>query len=129
MVISMKLCVLSQKYILFYIKGLGTTMLTPSTSESMISLDRSIAGAPLPLMAGGGAITDAERLKYEEERGKLYQQLDEKDDEIQTQSQLAERLKQQMAEQEELIKQTKIDYEQVQTDMSRIQAENEVCIY
>ena len=59
---------------------------------------------------------------------RLYQQLDEKDDEIQAQSQLAERLKQQMAEQEDLIKQSKVDYEAVQTDMARIQQENEVTL-
>jgi hypothetical protein len=41
-----------------------------------------------------GAITDEERRKYEEERAKLYQQLDEKDDEIQ----LAERYKQELLE-------------------------------
>uniref|UniRef100_A0A914XJA2 Kinesin-like protein n=1 Tax=Plectus sambesii TaxID=2011161 RepID=A0A914XJA2_9BILA len=101
--------------------------ITPSTSESMISLDRSImmAPTPLPLAAGMGAVSDEDRLKYEEERARLYQQLDEKDDEIQAQSQLAERLKQQMAEQEDLIKQSKIDYEQVQVEMGRIQAENE----
>lgn len=101
---------------------------TPSTSESMISLDRSIMMAPAPLApgAGMGAVSDEERVKYEEERARLYQQLDEKDDEIQTQSQLAERLKQQMAEQEDLIKQSKVDYEQVQVEMGRIQAENEV---
>lgn len=92
----------------------------------MISLDRSIMMAPAPLAVGQGAVSDEDRQKYEEERARLYQQLDEKDDEIQAQSQLAERLKQQMAEQEDLIKQSKIDYEQVQTEMSRIQAENEV---
>jgi hypothetical protein len=46
-----------------------------------------------------GPINDEERKKYEEERSKLYSQLDEKDDEIQVQSQLAERLKQQLMEQ------------------------------
>lgn len=47
------------------------------------------------------------------------------DDEIQQQSQLAERLKQQLNDQEELIKQTKTDYDALQTEMQRMQQENE----
>lgn len=63
------------------------------------SLDRSVMN-PQPLLSSRtGPVLDAERRKYEEERSKLYQQLDEKDDEIQVQSQLAERLKQQLLEQ------------------------------
>lgn len=55
---------------------------------------------PQPLLSSRvGPVTDEERAKYEEERNKLYQQLDEKDDEIQTHSQMAERLKQQLIEQ------------------------------
>uniref|UniRef100_A0A8C6ZQ47 Kinesin heavy chain-like n=1 Tax=Nothoprocta perdicaria TaxID=30464 RepID=A0A8C6ZQ47_NOTPE len=47
-------------------------------------------------------ISDEERRKYEEEIRKLYKQLDDKDDEINQQSQIMEKLKQQMLEQEEL---------------------------
>lgn len=47
------------------------------------------------------------------------------DDEIQAASQLAERIKQQMAEQEELIRTGKNDYEQLQAEMQRIQGEND----
>jgi kinesin family protein 5 len=99
----------------------------PSASESMISLDRSIMNAGPTLLpdAGSGPVSDAERIKYESERAKLYSQLDEKDDEIQSASQMSERLKQQMAEQEELIKAAKLDYETAQAEMSRIQSENE----
>lgn len=69
-------------------------------SDSMFtSLDRSVMN-PQPLLSSRtGPVSDNERRKYEEERSKLYQQLDEKDDEIQIQSQLAERLKQQLLEQ------------------------------
>ncbi|XP_063531172.1 kinesin heavy chain [Cydia strobilella] len=55
----------------------------------------------------------------------LYQQLDDKDEEINQQSQLVEKLKDQMMEQEELIACTRRDYESLQGDMNRIQQENE----
>ncbi|VDN53580.1 unnamed protein product [Dracunculus medinensis] len=105
----------------------GIDSLSPSISESTIgSLDRSVTVAQVPLLTSPiGAITDADRRKYEEERAVLYQQLDEKDDEITLHSQMAERLKQQMNEQEELIKQIKLDYENAQAEVNRIQAENE----
>lgn len=101
--------------------------LSPSASDSALgSLDRSISVPPVQLLTSSiGAITDADRKKYEEERATLYQQLDEKDDEITHHSQLAERLKQQLNEQEELIKQIKIDYENAQAEVQRIQSENE----
>ncbi|VDM41969.1 unnamed protein product [Toxocara canis] len=79
----------------------GSETLSPSVSDSVLgSLDRSISVAAVPLLTSAiGAITDADRKKYEEERAALYQQLDEKDDEITLHSQMAERLKQQMNEQ------------------------------
>ncbi|KHN87757.1 Kinesin heavy chain [Toxocara canis] len=105
----------------------GSETLSPSVSDSVLgSLDRSISVAAVPLLTSAiGAITDADRKKYEEERAALYQQLDEKDDEITLHSQMAERLKQQMNEQEELIKQIKLDYENAQAEVQRIQSENE----
>lgn len=48
-------------------------------------------------------ISEEERHKYEEEIRKLYKQLDDKDDEINQQSQLMEKLKQQMLDQEEVL--------------------------
>ncbi|XP_064087210.1 kinesin heavy chain-like isoform X1 [Macrobrachium nipponense] len=62
---------------------------------------------------------------WEKEREQLYLSLDEKDEEINQQSQLAEKLKEQMLEQEELIAATRRDYEVLQAEMSRIQAEND----
>ncbi|KAH7699608.1 hypothetical protein AAVH_33286 [Aphelenchoides avenae] len=77
--------------------SLADSALTPSMSESMMT---SSIAPPQPLLSSRvGPVTDEERAKYEEERNKLYQQLDEKDDEIQTHSQMAERLKQQLIEQ------------------------------
>ena len=47
------------------------------------------------------------------------------DDEIQEQSQLVEKLKEQMLEQEDLISSTRRDYENLTKEMSKIQAEND----
>ena len=47
--------------------------------------------------------------------------LDEKDDEIQEQSGLVEKLKEQMLEQEELISATRRDYENLTKEMSKMQ--------
>ncbi|TRY59285.1 hypothetical protein DNTS_016362 [Danionella cerebrum] len=70
-------------------------------------------------------LSDSEKTQYEELINDLYQQLDDKDDEINQQSQLAENLKQQMVDQEELLASTRQDYEKIQGDLSRLQHENE----
>ena len=62
-----------------------------------------------------------DRKNLEEEREKLFQLLDAKDDEIQEQSQLVEKLKEQMLEQEELILSTRRDYENLTKEMNKIQ--------
>nr|CAD7440800.1 unnamed protein product [Timema bartmani] len=84
---------------------------------------------PIPATPGGGimlgSLSNEERQKLEEERESLYQQLDEKDEEINQQSQLVEKLKDQMLEQEELIASTRRDYELLQQEMNRIQQENQ----
>lgn len=62
---------------------------------------------PMPATPGGGimmgSLSNEERQKLEEERERLYQQLDEKDEEINQQSQYVEKLKEQMLEQEEVF--------------------------
>ncbi|XP_063233147.1 kinesin heavy chain isoform X1 [Bacillus rossius redtenbacheri] len=84
---------------------------------------------PMPATPSGGvmlgSLSNEERQKLEEEREGLYQQLDEKDEEINQQSQLLEKLKEQMLEQEELIAATRRDYELLQQEMNKIQQENE----
>uniref|UniRef100_A0A672JR01 Kinesin-like protein n=1 Tax=Salarias fasciatus TaxID=181472 RepID=A0A672JR01_SALFA len=60
-----------------------------------------------------------------EELAKLYKQLDDKDEEINQQSQLAEKLKQQMLDQEELLASSRRDHENLQVELNRLQAENE----
>ncbi|XP_010948562.1 kinesin heavy chain [Camelus dromedarius] len=75
-----------------------------------------------PVVAG---ISAEEKEKYDEELSSLYRQLDDKDDEINQQSQLAEKLKQQMLDQDELLASTRRDYEKIQEELTRLQIENE----
>uniref|UniRef100_A0A0K0DUR5 Kinesin-like protein n=1 Tax=Strongyloides stercoralis TaxID=6248 RepID=A0A0K0DUR5_STRER len=104
----------------------GNSSLTPSISDSMMaSMDRSIMNAKVIGSGDTGPITDEERRKYEEERSKLYQQLDDKDDEIQQHSQIAARLQQQISEQDELIKNLRADYESVLSELTLTQTEND----
>ncbi|XP_068598150.1 kinesin heavy chain [Brachionichthys hirsutus] len=70
-------------------------------------------------------ISEEERQKYEEEIRKLYKQMDDKDDEINHQSQMVEKLKKQMLDQEELLASSKGDSEKVQSELGRLQTENE----
>ncbi|EMP33947.1 Kinesin heavy chain isoform 5C, partial [Chelonia mydas] len=71
------------------------------------------------------SISAEEKQKYDEEITSLYRQLDDKDDEINQQSQLAEKLKQQMLDQDELLASTRRDYEKIQEELTRLQIENE----
>uniref|UniRef100_A0AAY5EP68 Kinesin-like protein n=1 Tax=Electrophorus electricus TaxID=8005 RepID=A0AAY5EP68_ELEEL len=70
-------------------------------------------------------LTHTEREKYEAELTKLFKQLDDKDDEINQQSQLVEKLKQQMLDQEELLASSRRDFDNLQAELSRLQVENE----
>ncbi|XP_076014308.1 kinesin-1 heavy chain-like [Genypterus blacodes] len=83
--------------------------------------------APSPALGAlpGAKLKDAERAKYEAELAKLYKQLDDKDDEINQQSQLVEELKQQMLDQEELLASSRCDHDNLQTELSRLLGENE----
>ncbi|KAL0268508.1 UNVERIFIED_CONTAM: hypothetical protein PYX00_010425 [Menopon gallinae] len=83
---------------------------------------------PMPATPGGlmiGSLSNEERQKFEEERERLYQQLDEKDEEINQTSQYVEKLKEQLLEQEELIASARRDYELLQQKTNRIEQENE----
>ncbi|KAJ4926619.1 hypothetical protein JOQ06_014368, partial [Pogonophryne albipinna] len=70
-------------------------------------------------------ISEEERQKYEAEIRKLYKQMDDKDDEINHQSQMVEKLKEQMLDQEELLASSRGDSEKVQSDLGRLQTENQ----
>ncbi|KAG0710966.1 Kinesin heavy chain [Chionoecetes opilio] len=89
-----------------------------TTSQQLIQ----VLAPPLaiPIMA-----VDGDAAEWARERERLYQSLDEKDDEINHQSQLVEKLKDQMLEQEELISSTRRDYETLQSEMTRLTNENE----
>uniref|UniRef100_A0AAY4ARW3 Kinesin-like protein n=1 Tax=Denticeps clupeoides TaxID=299321 RepID=A0AAY4ARW3_9TELE len=73
----------------------------------------------------GNRFTDVEKEKCEVELTKLYKQLDDKDDEINQQSQLVEKLKQQMLDQEELLASSRRDHDNLQAELMRLQLENE----
>ncbi|XP_048868601.1 kinesin-1 heavy chain [Brienomyrus brachyistius] len=89
--------------------------------DNVVNNDKQVASPGMP----GVRLTDAEKEKCEEELAKLYKQLDDKDDEINQQSQLAEKLKQQMLDQEELLASTRRDHDNLQAELNRLQAENE----
>ncbi|KAM5235414.1 kinesin-1 heavy chain [Ctenodactylus gundi] len=80
---------------------------------------------PAATIGVAGSFTDAERRKCEEEIAKLYKQLDDKDEEINQQSQLVEKLKTQMLDQEELLASTRRDQDNMQAELNRLQAEND----
>uniref|UniRef100_A0A8C3HUQ7 Kinesin-like protein n=1 Tax=Chrysemys picta bellii TaxID=8478 RepID=A0A8C3HUQ7_CHRPI len=70
------------------------------------AVDKDVAinnDKPAATIGVTGNFTDAERRKCDEEITKLYKQLDDKDEEINQQSQLVEKLKTQMLDQEEVI--------------------------
>ncbi|KAE8581249.1 hypothetical protein XENTR_v10024714 [Xenopus tropicalis] len=76
-------------------------------------------------LVGATNISSEEKKKYDEDIASLYGQLDDKDDEINQQSQLIEKLKQQMLDQEELLASTRRDYEKIQEELTRLQIEND----
>lgn len=80
-------------------------LLTKDLEASTLSLSdtSSVTNIPAAIpQVSSEPVGNDERLKFEEERMRLYAQLDEKDDEIDRQSQLIEKLKEQMLEQEEV---------------------------
>eukprot|EP00064_Thunnus_orientalis_P020124 superscaffoldBa00005373_g20256 len=73
-------------------------------NAEVLALDNIINDKPATTPnVPGVRLTDVEKDKCEAELAKLYKQLDDKDEEINQQSQLAEKLKQQMLDQEESI--------------------------
>lgn len=98
---------------------------TPNVEALEASTIAETPMRPTPSLALVGSITGDERARLEAEQERLFQQLDEKDEEINQQSQYVEKLKEQIMDQEELIANSRRDYENLQTEMTRIQQENE----
>lgn len=92
-------------------------------AEVEIQAVAQVPAKPIPVIEA--SITGDERDRLETERERLYQQLDDKDEEINQQSQYVEKLKEQIMDQEELIANARRDYENLQSEMTRIQTENE----
>lgn len=95
---------------------------TPNLDVPEIEIPAALQKPPAPLEV---SISNDERSRLEAERERLYQQLDDKDEEINQQSQYVEKLKEQIMDQEELIANARRDYENLQGEMTRIQQENE----
>jgi len=95
------------------------------SAASSVANMRDLTRATAQLSLASSHISLEDRTKLEEERERMYQLLDAKDDEIQEQSQLVEKLKEQMLEQEELITSSRRDYENLTKEMSKIQGEND----
>ncbi|XP_061393840.1 kinesin heavy chain-like [Musca vetustissima] len=85
----------------------------------------AVAAGPMPATPAAGlmlgSISSDERARLEAERERLYQKLDEKDE----QSQYVKNLKEQIVEQEKLIASARREYEALQSEMARTQQENE----
>ena len=72
-------------------------------ASSVMNMRQLLDKPTAQLNLASSHISLEDRTKLEEERERMYQLLDAKDDEIQEQSHLVEKLKDQMLEQEELI--------------------------
>ncbi|XP_038608867.1 kinesin heavy chain isoform X2 [Tachyglossus aculeatus] len=99
---------------------LGPEPAGPETGEETPVNDNATTGTSITT-----GLAREEQHKYEEEIRSLCKQLDDKDDEINQQSQLMEKLKQQMLDQEELLVSTRGDHEKVQQELGHLQAESE----
>ncbi|KAK5850006.1 hypothetical protein PBY51_014294 [Eleginops maclovinus] len=95
--------------------------------DSALNNDKT---APTPALSAlpalpGVKLTDAEKAQYGAEMAKMYKEMDDKDEEINQQSQELEALKEQMLDQEELLSSSRRDHDTLQTELNRLLAENE----
>jgi len=123
--------------------NLNDTDETLSTTQSMMSLSTvastssgpsaAVAATTTAAAAAAAAVSPLGGLdarsgnadEWEKERTALYQQLDEKDDEINNLAQTLERLKSQIGEQDDLFNQSRKDNENLQAELNRLQQESE----
>ncbi|XP_023861693.1 kinesin heavy chain isoform X2 [Salvelinus sp. IW2-2015] len=102
---------------------------TERTTADVVRLESVEERSPMMLLDNDTSsivvrISEEERQKYEEEIRKLYKQLDDKDDEINLQCQLVEKLKEQMLDQDELLASSRGDGDKVQAELGRLQVES-----
>uniref|UniRef100_A0A673AUJ8 Kinesin-like protein n=1 Tax=Sphaeramia orbicularis TaxID=375764 RepID=A0A673AUJ8_9TELE len=88
------------------------------SSNETAAVIESLAPPPVPL-------SNEEKTQYETLITDLYQQLDDKDDEINQHSQTAEKLKQQLIDQDELLAASRQDYERLQEELCRLQRDSD----
>lgn len=105
------------------LESAAQTIMTPSMSESIL-LPSPHATALTHEKLPQGPMTDEERRRYEEQLQVLYQQMDERDEEIQVHANAVEQLKQQLADQENLINDRKNEYERALAELQQAQQEN-----
>lgn len=98
---------------------------TESLKESSSMQVLAHTQAAVSSSSGGAPLSSEERAQYEQEKIKLYEQLDEKDDEIQARTAEVQSYKEQVVDQDELYQATKRDNDALQAEINRIQAENE----
>ncbi|CAF3518432.1 unnamed protein product [Rotaria sp. Silwood1] len=105
---------------------------TLPVTQSMTSLSTVTSAVLSPTLSvvnaasvGNLDLRSANVDEWEKERSTLYQQLDEKDDEINNLAQTLERLKSQTTEQDELFNQARKDNENLQAELNRLQQESE----
>ncbi|XP_061778128.1 kinesin-1 heavy chain-like [Nerophis ophidion] len=102
------------------VQALDVTLSDKTTPASPAS-HASPAHSGLP----GIKLAPAGTPQCEAEMAKLYKELDDKDDEIHQQSQLLEKIKEQLLDQEELLASSQRDHGNLQTELKRLLAENE----
>jgi kinesin family protein 5 len=107
----------------------STSSLASSVQSSTTTAAASAAVPTLNVVSAPAATTTTtsglSRDDWEKEKARLYEQLDEKDDEINNQSQAVEKLKLQMIDQDDLIIQLKKENDDLQNRISSLEIDNE----
>nr|XP_057916895.1 kinesin-1 heavy chain-like [Doryrhamphus excisus] len=90
-----------------------------------VAFNDKTTASPAHSALPGITLAHADTAQYGAEMAKLYKELDDKDDEINQQSQLVEKIKEQMLDQEELLASSRRDHDNLQTELNRLLSENE----
>jgi len=84
-----------------------------------------VQSSAAPVTVIKNELSEEERKVFDEERSKLYTQLDERDDEIQSQAAVINQLKQQIADMEDMLAFTKASSASLESQVNAITKENE----